>query len=281
MSKKGKPHAQEPADTQPGEILDLTATGGAPSAPEADLAGEDRGAAEAEGTEHPDGAPPADAADQPGVTGDEAAIDAGDGSAGIPAIDPAVVPELVSEPATADGISEPVADAGQPADGEGGAPPVVDAEAEAGERLAAAKAEYGDANIFTACSAAFLMLDHIGEHQEIPDDIYERCNVLALGHGPEAANELAALARRIGRERATPAVAAQQLTISRYFEHADIDPVEVLVIGTFLRTLFDLDEYDQAEEGLAQLQMARPIERQPMPIEDTVMEPVSDTMEGW
>ena len=140
---------------------------------------------------------------------------------------------------------------------------------------------YTDANVYSANVAAYVVLDHLGEYREIPDPVYARCDVLALGSGEAAANDLAAFARRIGRERATPAVAAQQLKIDGYFDQADLHPTEELIVSTFLRTLFDLDDFDQAEEARAKTAAEKPQERPPVPIEDTTMEPVADPMETF
>lgn len=96
----------------------------------------------------------------------------------------------------------------------------------------------------------------------------------------EALSGLVDLVRQIG-VRATPDVMAQHLVITRHRQSADLTKAEEFSLKAFASILIDLDDFAAAEkkrlEGLA----AEKPEPRPVPIEDTTMETVNDTLETW
>ena len=96
----------------------------------------------------------------------------------------------------------------------------------------------------------------------------------------EAVSELVDLVRRIGT-RATPDVLAQHLVITKHRQSADLTKAEELGLKAFASILIDLDDFAAAEKQRLEELAAEKPEPKPLPIEDTTMDTVNDTMETW
>ncbi|MGR6465430.1 hypothetical protein [Rhizobium sp. PAMB 3182] len=93
--------------------------------------------------------------------------------------------------------------------------------------------------------------------------------------------ELAAYVRKIGRQRATPAVMAQQLVITGHREKGPLQPAEEAGLNAFLTVLVDLDALAAAEAARAAAEAAEPVARKPVPIEETTLETVDGPLDTW
>lgn len=83
------------------------------------------------------------------------------------------------------------------------------------------------------------------------------------------------------RERATPEVLAQQRVISKLRSTADLTRPERIGLKMFAAVILEIDAF--ATDERARLQMASREKAEPVstPIEDTVMEPIGDVMDGF
>ncbi|MFC0809103.1 hypothetical protein ACFHWW_27295 [Ensifer sp. P24N7] len=84
--------------------------------------------------------------------------------------------------------------------------------------------------------------------------------------------------REIGRDRATPAVCGQQLKILKLIDTPELSDVETLIVQTFVNVLAGIDAFEKAEVARLEAAAAKPQVRKPIPIEDTTMELVDDTL---
>ncbi|MQB09684.1 hypothetical protein DXT96_07425 [Agrobacterium sp. ICMP 6402] len=96
----------------------------------------------------------------------------------------------------------------------------------------------------------------------------------------EALSGLVDLVRQIGT-RATPDVMAQHLIITKHRQSADLTKAEELSLKAFASILIDLDDFAAAEKKRLEELVAEKPEPRPVPIEDTTMETVNDTLETW
>lgn len=142
-------------------------------------------------------------------------------------------------------------------------------------------AAYSDGVIYAASYAAYSVVDYLGEYREIPDAVAERCDVFSLGEKTDAINAIADFIRKLGRDRATPAVVAQQMKILGHWDDGETDPVEDLVIGIFSHTLTEIDAFEKAEAARIEARMAEKPEPYKVPIDETSMEAVDDAMATW
>jgi hypothetical protein len=97
---------------------------------------------------------------------------------------------------------------------------------------------------------------------------------------PIMGRDLAEYVRKIGR-RATPEILVQQLVILKHRQSADLGEQERIAMRTFIATLLDLDDFAAAEKKRLEDLAAEKPEPRPVPIEDTTMETVNDTLETW
>lgn len=112
-------------------------------------------------------------------------------------------------------------------------------------------------------------------------ELDRRLDLLVGVGGADATNALATMVRTIGKERATPAVAGQQLKILGFYGDPELSGIETLIIQTFINVLVGIDAYDKAEAERKAAADRQPEERKPIPIEDTTMETVDDAMATW
>lgn len=103
-------------------------------------------------------------------------------------------------------------------------------------------------------------------------------------YAEEGLVELAAFVRKIGRGRATPAVMAQQLVITRHREKGPLEAVETIALNAFLTVLLDLDELvtaEKAKTAKAEAEASAAAKRKPVPIEETTLEVMDDPLATW
>ncbi|MDW5313741.1 hypothetical protein [Rhizobium sp. PL01] len=207
-------------------------------------------------------------------------IDAGDGSAGISDAPAPVVSEALPDAAAGAGILSAAEAGAGPVDGaDGTAEPAGEANAPAAvatlEEIATADAPV---EIFKVASYAALSAYNGAAHYAYlsgqgdlrDEDFLDRIE----------REELGKLVLQI-RERATPAVLAQQRVISRLRQNADLNRPEEIGLKIFASVILELDAYDREETARLEARQAPPVERPLTPIEDTVMEPLDDVMGGW
>lgn len=96
----------------------------------------------------------------------------------------------------------------------------------------------------------------------------------------EALSDLVAFVRKIGR-RATPDILAQQLVITKHRETAALTRPEEIGLRAFISVLLDLDDFAAAEQACRDVEQAKPVERKPLPMDETTMETVDGPMETW
>lgn len=96
-----------------------------------------------------------------------------------------------------------------------------------------------------------------------------------------AIGDLADLVRKIGVERATPDVMAQQLLILKHRSNADLSRPEAIALKIFGVVLAELDAFAAEEEAAFAAANGVAAERKPVPIEDTTMETVDSPMETY
>lgn len=290
MAKKGKEDAQNPAADQP-ETLDA-AVPPAAVAPETEtplaLGGGD--ASEATGQEHEGAA-------------DDAAGDGSDGHSGEVS-DGEVAQGSVAagqEPgAGAEGPDGAAGDTGGASEGLGdGAVHAIDGSADAGETGGGADPENGGADeaaenhvedptlapadgiVAAAEAACFAVSDYLVEFWEFDQAQLKRFYLLAGNEHSKATNAIAALVRSIGKDRATPAVCGQQLKILGLLDDPELSDVEALIVQTFVNVLAGIDAYEAREVARLETARAEPEARKPIPIEDTTMELVDDTLDTF
>jgi hypothetical protein len=252
--------------------------------------GDDRGAAVTEGAQHADGASPADAgsgdvsdggraggegvADGPvAVIRDGAATDADGRSADVGDDDLA---DLVTVTVTGDD-----GDQGAGAGSEGVPLSFLDLQFdELNRSLLWPNLRYRDKTVIV--SDGIMSIAHEAgswaHHLEwlygtaIPTD-----GLLSL----DIAQQLYPYIGRIG-ERATPDVLAQQMVILRHRETAELTWPERVTLDVFISvSLAFLRREDEIKASMNARMEAERAKPAPVPIEDTTMEPVSDTLETW
>jgi len=121
----------------------------------------------------------------------------------------------------------------------------------------------------------FLGNNHLSELENF------RVHVLTGYAGSAGTNAMAELVRKIGKERATPEVCAQQLKILGMLDHPELSEAETLIVQTFVNIVAGVDAYDKAVAERRAAADRQPEERKPIPIEDTTMETVDDAMATW
>ncbi|RVK75441.1 hypothetical protein CN154_15165 [Sinorhizobium meliloti] len=87
--------------------------------------------------------------------------------------------------------------------------------------------------------------------------------------------------RKIGKQRATPAVCAQQLKILKLIDDPELSDVETLIVGTFIDVLAGIEAFERAEVARLAAAAGVPEERKPIPIDETTMELVDDTLDTF
>lgn len=128
--------------------------------------------------------------------------------------------------------------------------------------------------------ASWNVLVYLGMHHlDYSEDF--RLHLLTGLAGSTATNALAELVRKIGKERATPAVCGQQLKILGLLDHPELSEAEALIVETFINIVAGIDAYDKAAAERRAAADRQPEERKPIPIEDTTMETVDDAMATW
>lgn len=219
---------------------------------------------------------------------EKTSIDAGDGSAGISDAPAQVVSAELSAAEAGTGLScAGEAETGQTGDAGGAA---GDASGTTDEE----PAEVQDINhvddptlapvdyvVQAAEEACAAVIYHLTEFHEFDQPQQDRLSLVSGGQHSKATNAIAELVRKIGRDRATPAVVGQQLKILHLIDDAELSAAEPLVVKVFIDTLAAIDAFDQAEAKRLEQLAAKPVEHPPMPIDETTLEPVDGPMETW
>lgn len=232
------------------------------------VAGGDPGAIEGEGAELPPGEPADAAGESAGMVSDEN-----------------------QEPA-------PVVQAGDPGAGETDAQGTDQAAAD----LAPGAATHGESGGDLAAGAPAAVID---EHDDGPINFgdmalqaaieaYEAALLAgavigAVTAGTDALDpdmtdgaydDIAAFVRKIGK-RATAEVIGQQLKILGHRASPDLSEPERIAFGAFAHVLVELDAFAAAEAERARKAAETPAEVQPLPVEETTLEPVDDHFDTW
>ncbi|MBY2992481.1 hypothetical protein HF272_13685 [Rhizobium leguminosarum] len=123
--------------------------------------------------------------------------------------------------------------------------------------------------------ATFPLLQYLTELYELDDAEVERLQLITGYEHSAATNEMAAFVRNVGRDRAQPHVVRQHLMLQKHLEPGQLTPAERLLIGTFVTTLCDLDDYERAFEAAREAAKPKP-EAPPLPIEETTYRAVDE-----
>lgn len=118
------------------------------------------------------------------------------------------------------------------------------------------------------------MLDYVGEYREIPDDVADLCDLVALGGDSTPANQLAGYIRKVGRDRARPVVLGEELIMLGHRDRRDLHPLEELVLKTFTTTLCDIDDFDRRIDEELAAYLASLSQPYKVPLEETTHERV-------
>lgn len=129
-------------------------------------------------------------------------------------------------------------------------------------------------------------VDYLGYRYELDDVLVARLLVICGLPGlpePAAPRVMAELLRKIGSDRATPAVLAQQLKIERVFmaNDSEFEQVEELVVKIFADTLTAIDAFDRSIEAIWEESRRNSAVPRPVPIDETTMELVDGPLATW
>ncbi|PZU23933.1 MAG: hypothetical protein DI589_06660 [Shinella sp.] len=138
-----------------------------------------------------------------------------------------------------------------------------------------------DMIVEAAKAAANEALRFVVGYWMLPDATMAQCHVL-FGAYSTAAPAMAELVRKIGPERATIEVVASQLKIMGSIDDVDLHPAVRMAITVFLQALVAIEAFEATERALAEAKWAKTmVERKPLLIEDTTLEPVSGPLDTW
>lgn len=129
-----------------------------------------------------------------------------------------------------------------------------------------------------ACAS---VIYYLTEFWEFDQEKLARLAILAGAENSKATNAIADLVRRIGKERATPAVCGQQLKILKLIDDPELSDVETLIVVTFIDVLTGIEAFERAEVARLTAVEVEPVKRKPIPIDETTMGLVDDTLDTF
>ncbi|MGO8401339.1 hypothetical protein ACC783_23705 [Rhizobium ruizarguesonis] len=130
-------------------------------------------------------------------------------------------------------------------------------------------------HVSLAEQALLPLLEYLTELYELDDAEVLRLQLIQGYERSEATSEMAAFIRNVGRDRAMPHVVRQHLVLQKHLEPGQITAAERLLIGSFVTTLCDLDDYERAFEAALEAAKPQP-EAPPLPIEETTYRAVDE-----
>lgn len=146
--------------------------------------------------------------------------------------------------------------------------------------MADAIADQVDLSVILVERTMYPVLEYLTELYGIDDAEIARLQLIAGYETSVATNEMAGFIRKVGRDRAMPHVVRQHLVLQKHLEADAMTPAERLLIGSFVRTLCDLDDYERDFEAAREAEKPKP-EVPPVPIEETSLEAVDGPMDTF